>query len=105
MSLAFGAADGTLVIEDGRGPQEVVFGLGTWRLGTTLLDSDQPRKVAASGAWVTEDTFAVRLCLYETPFCPTIVCRFGHDHVAYQFKSNVGFGPLERPVLTGKAIR
>ena len=104
MSLAFDANGGTLVIEDGRGPQEVVFGLGTWRLGTTLLDGDEPRKVAASGAWITEDTFAVKLCLYETPFCPTILCRFDNGHVAYQYKFNVGFGSLERPELVGKVM-
>jgi len=69
-----------------------------------MLDGDQLRRVAASGAWIAEDTFAVKLCLYETPFCPTILCRFDNDHVAYQFKSNVGFGPLERPELVGKVI-
>ncbi|MCD6285596.1 MAG: serine hydrolase [Anaerolineae bacterium] len=104
MSLALDGDGGTLVIEDGRGPQKVAFGLREWRFGTTLLDGDKPRKVAASGAWITEDTFAVKLCLYETPFCPTIFCRFGDGHVIYQFRSNVGFGVLERPELVGKVM-
>jgi hypothetical protein len=102
MSLTFDDDGGTLMIEDGRGPQEIRFGLGTWYPGTTMLDGDRLRPVAASGAWMSDDTFAVRLSFYGTPFCPTVLCRFDNDHVTYQFKSNVGFGPTERPELVGK---
>ncbi len=105
MSLTFDAGGGTLMIEDERGPQEITFGLGEWRFGTTRLDGDRQRRVAASGAWATEDTFAVKLCLYETPFCPTILCRFDDGQVVYQFKPNVGFGPLERPELVGNVVQ
>ena len=79
--------------------------MGEWRFGTTRLDGDRQRRVAASGAWATEDTFAVKLCLYETPFCPTILCRFDDGQVVYQFKPNVGFGPLERPELVGNVVQ
>ncbi|MCJ7550677.1 MAG: hypothetical protein MUQ30_13470, partial [Anaerolineae bacterium] len=102
MSLTLDDDGGTLMIEDGRGPHEIQFGLGEWYPGTTLLDADRPRPVAASGAWISDDTFAVRLTFYGTPFCPTVLCRFDKDHVAYRFKSNVGFGPTERPELVGK---
>ena len=58
--------------------------------------------MAASGAWTSDDTYEIRLCFYETPFCPTIICRFAEDRLTYDYKPNVGFGPLERPQLVGR---
>jgi CubicO group peptidase (beta-lactamase class C family) len=103
LRVDFDAGGGTLTIWDGRGANAVAFGFGAWRHGETMLDDEGPRRVAASAAWLAEDTLAVKLCLYETPFCPTLTCRFVDNEVHYQFVTNVAFGPLERPLLVGRA--
>ena len=91
-----------LTVEDEWGPQQVVCGYGEWREGEMRMGGAQPSPMAASGAWTAGDTFTARLCFVETPFCPTITCRFAGDLLHYQMRMNVGFGPLELPPLTGK---
>jgi hypothetical protein len=95
---------GKLTITDGRGPHTIEFGSGTWVTGVTEISSDSPQRVAASGTWLDATTLAVKVCLYETPFCPTLTCAFDGDQVRYQFVANVAFGPRERPELVGKAV-
>ena len=88
----------------GRGDHRLVFGMdGAWVRGTTCLDTPDPRPVAASAAWVAGDTFVIRLCFYETPFCPTITCRFEENKLLLDYQLNVSFGPLDRPQLVGWA--
>jgi CubicO group peptidase (beta-lactamase class C family) len=85
-----------------RGKHTLTFGRGAWLEGMTLFNATTPNKVTASGAWVAEDTFALTLCYYETPFISTITCRFEGEQVFVTFKTNVSFGPTERPTLIGK---
>ena len=40
---------------------------GAWVKGRVAYGSTEMQPVAASGAWVAEDTFVAKLCLYETP--------------------------------------
>ena len=94
-----------LVLRDAQGEHRIACGSGAWLRGTVRLVDGAPRRVAASGAWTAEDTFTARLCLYETPFCPTIVCRFEGDQVRYDLKGSLGFGPAERPQLVGRAAQ
>ena len=48
----------------------------------------------------------VWLCFYETPFSPTVTCRFRHDNqLLFDVRGNVGFGPAERPQLEGALRR
>jgi hypothetical protein len=105
---------GKLTLTDGRGPHTIAFGSGAWVTGVTEISSDManvaeisndsPPRVAASGTWVDATTLAVKVCLYETPFCPTLTCAFDGDQVRYQFVANVAFGPRERPELVGKVV-
>ncbi len=88
-------------LNDGRGAREIRCGSGAWVKGETSLENDEPRRVAASGAWTDEETFAMRLWFYETPFEIAISCRFVGDRVAIDRKMNVAFGPTERPRLEG----
>ncbi|MBL7202576.1 MAG: serine hydrolase, partial [Anaerolineae bacterium] len=111
ISLDLTGEDAALTLCDERGEHHISVGSGDWVLGTTAFDAAISRSapaavqrpVAASGAWTAGDTYAVRLCFYQTPFCPTIALRFSGDEVTYGFKINVAFGPLERPELVGKA--
>ena len=107
-ALAFDFDDG-----DSRGGCRVILqiaghenvfacGSGAWSQSTTIRDRGELRRMVASGAWTGDDTFAMKLCLYETPFCPTIICRFVDDAVHYDFVTNVSFGPKELAQLVGR---
>lgn len=86
------------------GEHKIVAGFGEWVRGATRLQTKEPRKVAASGAWIKEDTFELRLCFYETPYIETITVRFAGDQVICKGKTNVGFGPTEKPEIVGKSV-
>jgi len=100
MTLDFDA--NRLIVRDDHNAHVIAFGYGRWVEGITAFDSTRPRLIAASGAWADETTFVIGLCFYETPFCPTLTCRFEGDCLSFAFKANVAFGPLERPPVMGK---
>lgn len=91
--------------------QHLNCGYGTWLEGVTALGAFGPRgigptapqRVAVSGAWTAENEYTFALCMYETPFIATIICRFEDEQVFYRFKVNVSFGPTEMPELVGTA--
>lgn len=103
ISFDFGGENPLFTLQDHRGTHQVACGSGVWLKGITGLDFDKPRPVAASGAWTAEDTYVMRLCFYETPFCPILTCRFEDDKLIFKFEANVAFGPTERPQLMGRA--
>ena len=47
--------------------------------------------MAFTGAWTAENTFAFRMAYVETPFCPTITCRFEGDSIRLHYVQNCGF--------------
>ncbi len=102
ISFGFGP-DGCLVtLRDDRGEHRVACGSAAWQKGTTTFGPIGPRPVAARGTWTAGDTYALRLCYYETPFCPTITCRFAGDTLTCDYRENVSFGPTEHPQLVGR---
>jgi CubicO group peptidase (beta-lactamase class C family) len=92
----------TLKVRDDRMEHKLEVDHERWLKGRTTLGSGHPQKVAASGGWTDADTYVIKMAFYETPFCPTITCRFKGKEMTYQYKNNVGFGPTEAPELTGK---
>jgi hypothetical protein len=70
-----------------------------------LAATEQP--VAATGAWSDEDTFRVKACLYETPYCTTLDLHFAGDALVLDQEVNVAFAgtPTRRPRLVGLAGR
>ncbi|HOT91108.1 MAG TPA: serine hydrolase [Anaerolineae bacterium] len=102
ITLNFDGNDSTIIIRDAHGTHTITCGYDAWITGTTAFDDGRVQRVAASAAWTDENTYTIKLCFYETPFCPTITCRFVDDQLLYQFKANVSFGPTERPQLTGR---
>lgn len=98
----FGAAGCTVTWRTKSGQPETILGAGEWRKSTAPFDWRGPRPVAASGAWTAPDTYAMRLCFYETPHCATVTCRFDGDRLFYNARLNVSFGPTEFPQLVGQ---
>jgi hypothetical protein len=93
----------TLVARFNGAEQRIVCGRGAWRKGRAAWGALAAQPVAASGAWTADDTFAARLCFYETPFIFTARLKFSGDEVRCDVESNVGFGPLKQAQLVGKA--
>jgi hypothetical protein len=91
-----------------RGIHTLFYGHSTWVEGSSPLaagstaDPRLPRKVAASGTWLTPDTFRLTLCQYETPFIATLDFTFTGDQVTLLPRFNVSFGPTELPPLVGR---
>jgi CubicO group peptidase (beta-lactamase class C family) len=109
VSLEFGKAGAALVARDRAGEHRIPCGYGEWLTSTTAFGNpsrhggsapEQP--VAASGAWTADDTFTLRPCLYETPFCPTLIFRFVGRRLFYTFEENVSFGPTQHPPMVGR---
>jgi CubicO group peptidase (beta-lactamase class C family) len=106
VGLDLGKEPALALTVDGR-EYRTPLGLGTWRRGGQLpmgrarAMADRPYAVAASGAWTDDDTFTVRACFHETPFCATVGLRFAGDALVLDRESNVGFGPTKRPTLVG----
>ena len=93
----------TLTVQDSNGTHQIAAGNSAWLKGTTTLFGGKVYSVAASGAWTSDDTYVIRLCFNETPFCPTLTFRFSADQLAADWKDNVSFGPTEHPQLVGRS--
>ena len=87
---------------DGAG-QRIVCGHDTWEKGQVTWGSLPQQPAAASGAWITDNTFTAKLCFYETPFIITVNLTFSGDEVRCNSAANVGFGPAKELLLVGKA--
>jgi CubicO group peptidase (beta-lactamase class C family) len=101
--LKFGARETLLHVRNDRGEHTVACGVDEWSYGVTELERPGERVVAAIGAWTAPDAYSARLAYYETPFCPTLTCRFAEDGLHFNLRPNVAFGPADAPELIGKA--
>ena len=98
--------DGTpvLTVRTAGVDQRYAVPYGKW--ATTRLPEKLPtleQSVAASGAWINGDTFAMTLAYYETPFKMNVRLTFGGDIVVLDREMHVGFGETKRPTLVGRA--
>ena len=107
MRLDF-ARDATLFVRDEWGEHTAVFGIGAWREATTTflknrVGSQAPADslpCAGQGAWTDEHTFVAKLCLLDTPFCPTLTFDFAGGKLA--MTGGVGFGASDRETIVGE---
>ena len=104
-SLEAGGASGMdlYVKLQGGGEHRVACGQGKWEKGRFPLGQTTDEPVAASGAWQADDTYAAKLCFYETPTCVTVKLRFGGEQLFMSSEANVGFGSTKQPELVGQA--
>jgi len=94
----------TLVVRSGGRERRLACGGGEWRREGTLPVGGVEQPVATSGAWTADDTYTVKACLYDTPFCATVGLRFAGDELYFSQELNVAFGPTKRPHLVGRLI-
>lgn len=94
-----------LTLRDQSGEHRIEAGTDTWHRGTTAYGGGKPSPIAAQGAWTAEDTYALTLCYYETPFCMTLTAHFAEDGVRLETEQNVSFGPTQRLPLEGHTAK
>jgi CubicO group peptidase (beta-lactamase class C family) len=80
-------------------------GFGEWEKGRGDFGSYSNEPVAASAAWVKDDTCVFKLCAFETPFYQTITLRFDGDQLFYDAETNTGFGATKQAQLVGNRIK
>ena len=113
VSFEFKPDGATLVIRTSSGDSRIACRDGSWQKGRTSFVNGLDNRmvlpsvhlVAASGAWTADDTYSVKLCLYETPFYTTFVFRFNSEQVVLDSEYNVAFAPMPTtlPQLVGRA--
>ena len=74
---------------------------GEWTKGKAGWGQLREQPMASSGAWTSDDTYAAKICFYETPFIVHASFKLIGDELQYQAKSNVGFGPKNEFQLVG----
>jgi hypothetical protein len=93
----------TLIARFDGAEQRITCGRGAWRKGKVAYGTFPEQRAAVSGAWTGDDTYAVKICFYETPFIFTLGLKFSGEKVFFDSGSNVGFWPTKLPQLVGKA--
>ena len=58
--------------------------------------------VLASGAWVEDMTFAMRLCYVETPFVLDLTCRWEGESLKVSARRNASFDATSWPEIVGR---
>jgi CubicO group peptidase (beta-lactamase class C family) len=111
ISFDFSSQNPNVVIRTGAGEMRLPFGFNSWvkSQGTFTNGLDRflsvPANplVAASGTWSTENTFTLKIVLYETPFYSTVNFKFDGDTLVIDSEQNVAFGSTKMTRLVGKA--
>jgi hypothetical protein len=109
VSLDFSSASPTLLVQTAAGETRTPLAFNLWSKSKgsfangldKFLSVPTDPLIAASGAWSADDTYTVKIILYETPFYSTINFRFEGDRVLIDAEHNVAFGPTKLPQLTG----
>ncbi len=114
ISFDFSGDTPICTLHDDLGEHRVSCGRGLWTQASTTWAPmrprgghrrvEQPQPVAASGAWIADDTYAMKLVFFATPFCFTLTCKFDHDKLRLKSGANVSFGPTKFPQVVGRII-
>lgn len=112
VAFQFKTDGATLILRTSSGENQIVCPTGSWRKGKTSFTSgltgnaSAPAELpmAANGAWTDDNTYTVKICLYETPFYMTYNFRFNNDQLLFVGEHNVAFGPTKLPQLTGRIM-
>ncbi len=91
----------TLILRDERGEHRIQIGYARWLTGTTNLRGNGDEPVAACGAWTAEDTYEVRVCYYESEFCPVFRLHYTSDELQIEVEPNVSWGSATVTTISG----
>jgi len=102
VAIQFGDACSTLVVRDERSEHAIQVGYDAWLKGTTNVRGDDDEPVAACGAWTAEDTYEVRICYYESVYCPVLRFHYTRGELQLEVEPNVSWGPTTVRTITGR---
>lgn len=99
-----------LSLQDRQGQHHFVCAHGTWSKGrmpsigslSGRLPRDEDVGVAGSGAWSSNDTFEVKLWLFETPYRLDLKLQFNDNEVVLDGEYNVAFDAKKLATFVGK---
>ncbi len=103
LSIHEGGGGATLISRSNGVESRILCGYREWKKGRAPFGSYSDEPVAACGAWVADDTYALKVCAFETPYTATLRFRFAGDQVFRDSETNVGFGATKRAQLVGQA--
>ena len=111
VSFDFKGSSPTLNLRTANGETSMPIGLSSWAKSRGTFTNGLDRAlsvpanpmVAASGAWSTENTFTVKIVLYETPFYSTVNFKFDGERVIVDSEHNVAFGPTKVSQMSGQS--
>ena len=111
VSFDFKGASPMLRIRTTSGETSMPIGVSAWARSRGTFANGLERAlsvpsnplVAASGAWSNENTYTVKIVLYETPFYSTVNFQFDGDRLVVDSEHNVAFGTTKLQQLTGQA--
>ena len=114
-AVAFDFKEGSpaLVVRTAAGETRTPVGFESWAKSRggfangldKALSVPAPPLTAAAGAWTADDTYTLKLVLYETPYYSTLTFRFEGEQLLVDSEHNVWFGPTKLPPLTGQAAK
>jgi CubicO group peptidase (beta-lactamase class C family) len=99
----------TLMLRINGAEQRIRVGNGTWETGRMTFAADAVRapveqRVAASGGWISNAIYKVKLAFYETPFCATLTLDFSGGKLSLGTEYNVvRRGSATMPTLMGSS--
>jgi CubicO group peptidase (beta-lactamase class C family) len=111
VSFDFNPANPILTVRTSVGETRLPFGLNSWVKSRGafangldhFLSVPANPMIASSGAWTDENTFKLKIVLYETPFYSTLNFKFDGDSLVIDSEQNVAFGSTKMTQLVGKA--
>jgi len=102
ITLSFAQTGCTVRVKTSEGEDTIPSGYGTWEQGQTGLFDNRwvtgIKLLAASGGWISDDSFMMVVRLYETPFVHTLILHFADDEMIVEALVNASF-ESRRPLL------
>jgi CubicO group peptidase (beta-lactamase class C family) len=94
----------SMTMSNGRGEHTFAIGYGHWIAGRSDQRMGTMERMAACGAWTSDNTFEVRICYTESEVGGVIHMRFDEGRITAKVTPNVSWepGPATR-TLTGSA--
>jgi CubicO group peptidase (beta-lactamase class C family) len=103
IAIKFSHGAGTLIIGDERGEHPIQIGYATWLTGTTDVRGHVDESVAACGAWTADDNYEIRICYYDTMFCPIFRFHYMDSELQLEVEPNVSWGNPQVKRIKGTA--
>ena len=113
LSFDFNGSTPALLVRTAAGETRTTVGFESWVKGRGGFANGLDKALgvparpltAASGAWTADDTYTLKLVLYETPYSSALAFKFEGERLLVDSEHNVWFGPTKQALLVGRAVK